>query len=375
MADRSSSSSDSGDGGDCLARYAVLLGGVAADAARAARCVAQLEEVARCQLAVQMASHFAAVQIQSAFRRVRAHRAYRRVRALLVVAAVGRGFAARRSVARLKDAAGSLRLRLALQQGGERGSLTVNSNSRDQDVELARPVLPRANTRAITSGADAAHLIQRWVRRLMPVVRARYRARRVRVVVRAAVAIQRTWRGFRARRAFAAQLRCRRWTRQLHGLARLLDRVATAPEARALRKALRSDYTGVSSGHDWGELDGADIDPEADAAYFRGLGGTSPGRALQRPVVGPRAAFLTGSVSRVNEMLAVAERDAEAAAAADATMRAHRELQARRRSRAARAGRPSTAATQIPEKTTAATRRSVVDRLFYGQWSTANVYD
>eukprot|EP00672_Neobodo_designis_P015911 CAMPEP_0174838040 /NCGR_PEP_ID=MMETSP1114-20130205/7150_1 /TAXON_ID=312471 /ORGANISM="Neobodo designis, Strain CCAP 1951/1" /LENGTH=332 /DNA_ID=CAMNT_0016072129 /DNA_START=39 /DNA_END=1034 /DNA_ORIENTATION=+ len=258
------------------------------------------EEIERLHLTIAAAEGIAAVSIQRAFRGLRARRLLRRCLAARRLRAVCRGYRERAWLGKLLCERNELRERQALKADDRSGRTS--------------PVQPRA-AESVARQSGASHgvlLLQRWLRRVLPALRSRVRQKRLRLVVRACCSIQRTWRGFVARRRFSSDLKRLRWDRQLHALRDELDGVSTAPEALKLRAALGVGVDGRGAKPTEELLAGGAIDPEADAAYFNNIG-SAPAhwRDRRAPSIEDRAVFVTASMGVVCRSLDIAERQTE----------------------------------------------------------------
>jgi hypothetical protein len=178
----------------------------------------------------------------------------------------------------------------------------------------------------VTGTVFAVMLIQRWVKRVLR--RKNRDAERVRVaaVIRAAIDVQRMWRGHSVRMAYALVLRQRRWSRQTVQLRAELHAAATAPVVSRLNLDRRSSAPPAPSLlamlaplgiEDWGDT----IDPAGDAAFFEPQKGfasmarTADGKLLLREAPRPACPMNVSLHATLRQM----EREDRAAAAAAAT--------------------------------------------------------
>ncbi len=208
---------------------------------------------------------YAAVTIQRMARGWILRLKNRRRKAASRIRSVIRGFKARESVARAAEAVSLARRKAALQ--GEQRTTT-------------RAAPPTPSSHALAAGAPPVNRLQRqlhatrklqlWFKRSLPVRRARKRAKRVAAVVRAAIDIQRCWKGYRQRRKIQEYLRLKRWQRQVRELDTLLRTASITDEARRMNALVEMMLDGDAPGFDPND-EAANIDPVADARYFRGL--------------------------------------------------------------------------------------------------------
>lgn len=151
----------------------------------------------------------------------------------------------------------------------------------------------------------AALSLQRWFRRSIPVRRARIRAARVRRVVKAAIDIQRVWKGYRQRQRTKDYLRVRRWARQVKELRALLSSTGTAEGMRVLALV---EVDAADAKHDSDEDEGdVVVDPIADAKYFRSL------RTMPKWERGVNRAVRAAETHRFTTSMAIINRDCDAA--------------------------------------------------------------
>ena len=266
--------------------------------------VVAAEEIEWLELQVLAGERVAAVAIQRAFRGSRIRRAGKQILALRRIRCAYLGFCDRLSVAKMLAKQQEHRSRRALQDDSdlhpESGRVSPVDGARTQPA------------RTVCDTATTVVRLQQWARRKLPAIRARIRMRRLETVVSACQSVQRTWRGFVARRRFAADLRRMRWDRQLHTLRAELDAVCTAPEALRLRAALGVGVDGRGAQPTDDPLDGGAIVPDADAGYFRSLGAApKTWRDRRTPSIEDRAVFVTASLQVVSRSLDIAEAAAE----------------------------------------------------------------
>jgi hypothetical protein len=330
--------------------------------------IAKPEDAAWRGIQLHFFQQLAAVAIQRLVRGAQARARYFRLIAARELHRIAAGLMARRAVARMAASAVAAKQRRALQgEGGQPSTV------------LPPPAPPRGNSPAavpptegtvlgVLSKARAANVIQRAMRRVMPVLRARKRAVRVHLVVRSAVKIQCAWRGYAARRAYSEDLRRQRWSRQLKQLAEQLRAASTAPESQQLQHQLSRCAGRARRLHDGSDplesLNGNQVDPATDAAYFRSLGKVPVPRPRRPADVSRHHSFVSASLGALDRALDVAEREADEYEWLE-TQRRLRELRRHQRRRS-----PSAVAMRSAIQNAPRTRlriSQVIDRLHYGE--------
>jgi hypothetical protein len=316
----------------------------------------------------------AATAAQRCWRGYAARRHFARLCAARRLLAIARGYAARLSACHLLEQAVAVRRRQAL-QGELKVPTTPNGSNAAKAGPTAAATDAHAEAEAATareplhvSRARAAALLQRSIRRIMPALRSRRRARQVRKVVKSAIAIQRVWRGFAARRRFSEDLRRRRWTRQLRQLAAELKEASAAPETFALRRLVAGATLQPMACDEATEpLEGYAIDPAVDAAYFRNLRAAPiPGGAVRRSNSWTRQQiFVTAPLHVVIKSVRAAEVAAEDADESSMRRRIRNALDAAHEQRSA--SRARSAIPQAVSRRKKVSAEAMVRRLYYGQ--------